>query len=82
MMTGYFNTLSKELDEAVMIDGGSRWKALWSILVPISIPGMVSVGMYIHAGMERISVCLNIDTDRKYAYRTNRYQPADGTACI
>ena len=46
MMTGYFNTLSKELDDAVMIDGGSRWKALWSVLVPISIPGMVSVGMY------------------------------------
>ena len=46
MMTGYFNTLSKELDDAVMIDGGSRWKALWGILVPISIPGMVSVGMY------------------------------------
>lgn len=46
MMTGYFNTLSRELDEAVMIDGGSRWKALWSILVPISLPGMVSVGMY------------------------------------
>ena len=46
MMTGYFNTLSKELDEAVLIDGGSRWKALWSVLVPISIPGMVSVGMY------------------------------------
>jgi len=46
MMTGYFDTLSKELDDAVMIDGGSRWKALWSVLVPISIPGMVSVGMY------------------------------------
>ena len=46
MMTGYFNTLSRELDEAVMIDGGSRWKALWSVLVPISLPGMVSVGMY------------------------------------
>ena len=46
MMTGYFNTLSKELDEAVMIDGGTRWRALWSVLVPISIPGMVSVGMY------------------------------------
>ncbi|MCI9198468.1 MAG: carbohydrate ABC transporter permease [Lachnospiraceae bacterium] len=46
MMTGYFNTLSKELDEAVMIDGGSRWRALWGVLVPISLPGMVSVGMY------------------------------------
>jgi multiple sugar transport system permease protein len=46
MMTGYFNTLPMELDEAVMIDGGSRWTALWKILVPISIPGLVSVGMY------------------------------------
>lgn len=46
MMTGYFNTMSMELDEAVMIDGGSRWTALWRILVPISIPGLVSVGMY------------------------------------
>lgn len=46
MMTGYFNTLSRELDDAVMIDGGSRWRALWGVLVPISIPGMVSVGMY------------------------------------
>ena len=46
MMTGYFNTLPKELDEAVMIDGGSRLLALWKVLIPISIPGMISVGMY------------------------------------
>lgn len=46
MMTGYFNTLPTELDEAVMIDGGSRFLALWKVLVPISIPGLISVGMY------------------------------------
>ncbi|OQA26647.1 MAG: Inner membrane ABC transporter permease protein YcjP [Chloroflexi bacterium ADurb.Bin344] len=46
MMTGYFNTLSRELDEAVMIDGGSRSVALWRVLFPISIPGIISVGMY------------------------------------
>ncbi|QGH36233.1 ABC transporter permease subunit [Gracilibacillus salitolerans] len=46
MMTGYFNTLSKELDEAVMIDGGSRFRALWTVLVPVAVPGIVSVGMY------------------------------------
>ncbi|HAX51692.1 carbohydrate ABC transporter membrane protein 2 (CUT1 family) [Muricomes intestini] len=46
MITGYFNTLSTDLDEAVMMDGGSRMKALWRILVPISVPGLVSVGMY------------------------------------
>ena len=46
MMTGYFHTLPRDLDEAVMIDGGSRWRALWSVLVPTAIPGIVSVGMY------------------------------------
>ncbi|MDN4479749.1 carbohydrate ABC transporter permease [Demequina muriae] len=46
MMTGYFNTLPRELDEAVKVDGGSPWTALWRVLVPISVPGMVSVGVY------------------------------------
>ncbi len=46
MTTGYLNTLPKDLDEAVMIDGGSRFRALWTILVPISVPGLISVGMY------------------------------------
>ena len=46
MMTGYFNTLPRELDEAVKIDGGGSWTTLWRILVPISVPGIVSVGVY------------------------------------
>ena len=46
MMTGYFNTLSKELDDSVRIDGGSRFRALWNVLVPISKPALVSVGLY------------------------------------
>lgn len=46
MISGYMNTLPKDLDEAVMIDGGSRFRTLWNILVPVSLPGLVSVGMY------------------------------------
>ncbi len=46
MMTGYFNTLPKELDEAVRVDGAGSMTALWRVLVPISIPGIVSVGIY------------------------------------
>lgn len=46
MMTGYFNTLPKDLDEAVLIDGGGSAITLWRILVPISLPGIVSVGVY------------------------------------
>ena len=46
MMTGYFNTLPKELDEAARADGAGSMGALWRVLVPISIPGIVSVGIY------------------------------------
>ena len=46
MMTGYFNTLPRDLDEAVMIDGGGSFVTLWRILVPISLPGIVAVGIY------------------------------------
>ncbi len=46
MMTGYFNTLPRDLDEAVMIDGGNSFVILWRVLVPISLPGIVSVGVY------------------------------------
>jgi multiple sugar transport system permease protein len=46
MLTGYFNTIPKDLDEAVRVDGAGSLTALFRILVPISIPGLVSVGIY------------------------------------
>jgi multiple sugar transport system permease protein len=46
MMTGYFNTLPRELDEAVKLDGGTALTALRRVLIPISIPGIVSVSVY------------------------------------
>jgi multiple sugar transport system permease protein len=46
MMTGYFNTLPKELDEAVMVDGGSNFFILWRVLVPNALPGIVATAVY------------------------------------
>ncbi|GAA1608690.1 carbohydrate ABC transporter permease [Actinoplanes couchii] len=46
MITAYLNTLPKELDESVKVDGGNGWTALWRILVPISVPGLIAVGVY------------------------------------
>jgi multiple sugar transport system permease protein len=46
MMTAYFNTLSKELDEAAKIDGANPLKILTRVILPISVPAMVSVGTY------------------------------------
>lgn len=46
MITAYLNTLPRELDESVKIDGGTSWTALWRVLVPISVPGLIAVGVY------------------------------------
>ena len=46
LMTGYLNTLPKELDEAVLVDGGSSWAALWRVIVPLSVPGIVATAVY------------------------------------
>lgn len=46
LMTGYLNTLPRDLDEAVMVDGGSSWTALWRVILPVSVPGIVATGVY------------------------------------
>src|SRR4051812_19229690 len=46
LMTGYLNTLPRELDEAVLVDGGSSWTALWRVVIPLSVPGIVATGVY------------------------------------
>jgi multiple sugar transport system permease protein len=46
MITAYLNTLPRELDESVKIDGGTSWTALWRVLVPVSVPGLIAVGVY------------------------------------
>lgn len=46
MMTGYFNTIPRELDEAVKVDGAGPLTALFRVIVPVAMPGIVSVGVY------------------------------------
>lgn len=42
LMRGFFISLPKELEESAMIDGCSRFGAFLKIIVPISLPGILS----------------------------------------
>lgn len=44
-LKGYFDTVPAVLDEAAKIDGASRFRTLWSIHIPVAVPGIVSVGV-------------------------------------
>jgi multiple sugar transport system permease protein len=45
VMYGYFRSLPRSLDEAAKLDGAGPIRILWSILLPISAPGLVTTGL-------------------------------------
>ncbi len=46
LMIGYFQTIPRELDECAMVDGATRFQALWRIVLPTAIPGVVTAGIF------------------------------------
>ena len=46
LMRSFFDTLPHSLDESARIDGAGRIRTMVSILVPLTLPGLVAVGIY------------------------------------
>ncbi len=47
MLQGYFRGLPEEVEEAGLMDGLSRLKVIWKITLPLALPALVSVSLYI-----------------------------------
>ena len=47
ILSGFFQTIPKELEEAARIDGTSHLGALFRVVLPLSAPGLVSAGIFI-----------------------------------
>ena len=45
MMRAYFMTVPRDLEDAAMIDGCNRMGALFRIMLPLSVPGLVANGI-------------------------------------
>lgn len=45
-MTQYFRAIPRELDEAAMLDGASRLKLFWSVLLPLTLPAQATLGVF------------------------------------
>jgi multiple sugar transport system permease protein len=43
LMRQYFLTVPLELEEAAVIDGANRWQVLWHILLPLSLPALITL---------------------------------------
>ena len=46
MMFAYFRQLPKSMEEAALVDGCTRWQALWSVAVPLAVPGIVAAMVF------------------------------------
>ncbi len=46
LLMGYFRTIPKEIEESAMADGCTRLETLFRIILPLSVPGLLSAGIF------------------------------------
>jgi ABC-type glycerol-3-phosphate transport system permease component len=46
MLRNYFITIPRDLDEAAMVDGASRFRALFTVVLPVSVPGIIATSLF------------------------------------
>ena len=46
LLIGYFKSIPYELEECALVDGASRWQILTRIMLPLSVPGLISAGIF------------------------------------
>ena len=51
MLRQFFMTLPKEYDEAARIDGASYFRIYWQIILPLSKPALLTVGVFTFMGV-------------------------------
>jgi multiple sugar transport system permease protein len=47
LMRDYFLTIPLELEECAAIDGASRYRTFWSIVLPLAMPGLVATFLFV-----------------------------------
>ena len=46
LLMGYFRTISRELEDAALVDGATRLQAMTRVVLPLAIPGVLSAGIF------------------------------------
>lgn len=46
LLMGFFRSLPAELEEAALVDGATRAQAFWRILLPLSVPGLLTAVIF------------------------------------
>src|ERR1700675_32394 len=46
LLMGFFKSLPKEVEESAMVDGCSRTSAIWRVVLPLAVPGILTVVIF------------------------------------
>ncbi|MCD9023151.1 carbohydrate ABC transporter permease [Cohnella sp. NL03-T5] len=75
LLGGFMASLPKEVEESAYVDGASLFKVFYKIIVPLSIPGIVTVAIFKFMGLYNnfLGPLIYLSDPRKYTIGLNIY---------
>ncbi len=75
ILSEFMQTIPKELEESAHIDGASIFKVFWNIIVPLAVPGIVTVAIFRFLGLYNnfLSPFIYLSDPDKYTIGVNMY---------
>jgi ABC-type glycerol-3-phosphate transport system permease component len=75
LMMNFFRTIPKELSEAAEMDGAHEWYILFRIFLPISLPALATLGLFVivYHWNEYFSGLIYMDSPENYPLQTLIY---------
>jgi ABC-type glycerol-3-phosphate transport system permease component len=46
LLRAFFETIPVELEEAALVDGADRWRAVIHVVLPLALPGLIATGIF------------------------------------
>jgi inositol-phosphate transport system permease protein len=50
LIKGFFDNISWDMERSALIDGASRWRTFWEIILPQIRPGLLALGIFSFIG--------------------------------
>jgi multiple sugar transport system permease protein len=50
LLTGFFETIPRELDEAMLVDGAGAWRRYWNLVLPLARPALATCAIFAFLG--------------------------------
>ncbi|MBP1988534.1 carbohydrate ABC transporter permease [Paenibacillus eucommiae] len=75
LLSGFMQSLPKELEEGAFVDGASLFQVFWKIIMPLSMAGIVTVGIFKFIGLYNnfLGPFIYLGDESKYTMAVNMF---------